>query len=98
MPAVDGSDVKRVVVGYDGSPAASAAIEAGALLFPGARAWIAHLWTPPFASGDLRRRLWTGTRDVNAFVQAVEREGGREADRLASRASCPGGAVSAVDR
>ncbi|WP_405107732.1 universal stress protein [Micromonospora sp. NBC_01405] len=81
---MNGVDVRRVVVGYDGSPAASAAIEAGALLFPGARVWIAHLWTPPFASAELRRRLWTGTRNINAFVDAVEKEGSREADRLAS--------------
>ncbi|MCX4472672.1 Universal stress protein [Micromonospora sp. MW-13] len=81
---MNGVDVRQVVVGYDGSPAASAAIEAGALLFPGARAWIAHLWTPPFASEELRRRLWTGNRNINVFVEAVEREGGREADRLVS--------------
>ncbi|MFG1741070.1 universal stress protein [Micromonospora chalcea] len=72
------------MVGYDGSPAASAAIEAGALLFPGAHAWIGHLWTPPFASEELRKRLWTGKRNINAFVEAIEREGGREADRLTS--------------
>nr|WP_309228029.1 universal stress protein [Micromonospora sp. CMU55-4] len=75
---------RRVMVGYDGSPAASAAIEAGALLFPGAHAWIGHLWTPPFASEELRKRLWTGKRNINAFVEAIEREGGREADRLTS--------------
>ncbi|MGC4895379.1 universal stress protein [Micromonospora sp. DT31] len=80
------SDVhgRQVLVGYDGSPVASAAIEAGALLFPGARAWIGHLWTPPFASEELRKRLWTGKRNINAFVEAIEREGGREADRLTS--------------
>ncbi|MBB5115485.1 nucleotide-binding universal stress UspA family protein [Micromonospora echinospora] len=80
------SDVhsRQVMVGYDGSPAASAAIEAGALLFPGAHAWIGHLWTPPFASEELRKRLWTGKRNINAFVEAIEREGGREADRLTS--------------
>ncbi|MBU8856370.1 MULTISPECIES: universal stress protein [unclassified Micromonospora] len=78
------SDVRgrQVLVGYDGSPAASAAIEAGALLFPGAHAWIGHLWTPPFASEELRKRLWTGTRNINVFVEAIEREGGREADRM----------------
>ncbi|MET7471518.1 universal stress protein [Micromonospora sp. NPDC005222] len=74
--------VRQVVVGYDGSPAASAAIEAGALLFPGAHAWIGHLWTPPFASEELRKRLWTGKRNINVFVEAIEREGGREADRM----------------
>lgn len=74
----------RLILGYDGSPQAGAAIEAGAALFPGAEALITHLWTPPFASESLRRRLWTGTRHVDEFVAAVEREGEREADRLAA--------------
>jgi hypothetical protein len=47
----------RVIVGYDGSLSASAAIEVGASLIPRADAWIGHLWTPPFASEALRRRL-----------------------------------------
>ena len=74
----------RVLMGYDGSPAASAAIEAGAQLFPQARVWVAHLWTPPFASNGLRHRLWSGTSRVDEFVEAVEREGEREADRMAA--------------
>lgn len=73
----------RVLVGYDGSPAADAAIEAGAHLMPGARATIAHLWTPPFASEPLRRRLWSGTRHVDEFVAAIEREGLAQAERTA---------------
>ena len=39
--------------------------------------------TPPFASEQLRRRLWRGTRHVDDFVEAVEREGQREAGRIA---------------
>lgn len=73
----------RVLIGYDGSPAASAAIDAGAKLFPQARAWIAHLWTPPFASTSLRHRLWKNVSNINDFVVALEREGRREADRMA---------------
>ena len=73
----------RLIVGYDGSPAASAAINAGAALFPHAQVWIAYLWTPPFASEDLRRRLWTGRRNVDAFVDAIEREGEAEAEWIA---------------
>ena len=42
---MDGCDV-----GDDGSPTASAAIDAGALLFPQAHAWLTYLWTSPFAS------------------------------------------------
>jgi nucleotide-binding universal stress UspA family protein len=76
--------VIRVLVGYDGSPAASAAIDAGAQLFQHARAWVTNVWTPPFASTSLRHRLWTGTSHVNEFVEAVEREGEREANRMAA--------------
>jgi len=71
----------RVVVGYDGSLAASAAIEIGASLLARAHAWIGLLWTPPFASEALRRRLWRGTAAVNELVDAVEREGAAEANR-----------------
>ncbi|WP_433731678.1 universal stress protein [Actinoplanes sp. CA-051413] len=74
----------RIIVGYDGSPPASAAIDAGTALFPRAHAWITNLWTPPFASEPLRRRLWTGSRHIDEFVEAVEAEGEREADRLAA--------------
>ncbi|MEV4538755.1 universal stress protein [Asanoa sp. NPDC049518] len=74
----------RVLVGYDGSPAASGAIDAAALLFPDARAWITYLWAPPFASTSLRQRLWSGSSRVDEFVQAVEREGTREAERTAA--------------
>ena len=73
----------RVLIGYDGSLAAGAAIDAGARLFPRTRAWIAHVWTPPFASTSLRHRLWSGTANINEFVAALEREGRREATRLA---------------
>jgi nucleotide-binding universal stress UspA family protein len=74
----------RVLIGFDGSPAASVALQAGAVLFPHAHAWIAHLWTPPFASSALRGRLWTGTSEIDEFVAAVEREGRREAERIAA--------------
>jgi nucleotide-binding universal stress UspA family protein len=79
-----GTTPVRLIVGYDGSPQASAAIDAGAALLPEAHAWITHLWTPPFASAPLRQRLWTGTHHVDEFVVAVEREGEREAERLAA--------------
>jgi nucleotide-binding universal stress UspA family protein len=55
-----------------------------ARLLPAAHAQIVHLWTPPFASDQLRRRLWKGTRQVDAYVAAVEREGRRESDRIAA--------------
>ncbi len=71
-----------VIVGYDGSPAASAAIDAGALLFPGAHGWITYLWVPPFASDKVRRRLRASAHDVNELIEMVEQEGQREAQRL----------------
>ena len=74
----------RIIVGYDGSLAASAAIEVGASLLPRAQAWIGHLWAPPFASEAMRRRLWRGTSAVNEFIDAIEREGAAEANRLAT--------------
>lgn len=74
----------RIVVGYDGSPSASAAIEVGASLVPRAQVWIGHLWTPPFASEALRRRLWKGAAALDEFAEAIEREGAGEASRLAA--------------
>jgi nucleotide-binding universal stress UspA family protein len=78
------SPAAKVLVGYDGSLSACSAIEVGASLIPGAQAWIGHLWTPPFASEALRRRLWKGTAAINEFVDAIEREGAAEANRLAA--------------
>lgn len=75
----------RVMVGYDGSVASGTAIEACARLLPVAHAQIGHLWTPPFASEQLRRRLWSGTRYVDAYVEAIGREGLREAEQVAGK-------------
>ena len=72
----------RVVVGYDGSPAAAAAIDAGALLFPGAHGWITYLWVPPFASEQVRKRLWAQARNIDDLIAAEDREGEREARRI----------------
>ena len=74
----------RVIVGYDGSLPANAAIAAGALLLPRAHSWITHLWTPPFASEPLRHRLWHGNAELDEFVAAIELEGAWEADQLAA--------------
>ena len=75
--------VNRVILGFDGSPAASAAIDAAAKLLPGAHAWIAHIWMPPFADESLRRQLWNGSSNIDQYVAAIEREGAREAERIA---------------
>jgi nucleotide-binding universal stress UspA family protein len=74
----------RIVVGYDGSIGAATAINAGAALFPRAHAWIALLWTPSFADEGVRRRVWAGTRAVDAFIEAIERESEAMADRVAA--------------
>lgn len=74
----------RVVVGYDGSPSANLAIDAGALLLPNARCWVTHLWTPPFASESIRQRVWAGVSTIDDFREAIEREGAHEAEQIAS--------------
>ncbi|WP_127508534.1 universal stress protein [Actinoplanes solisilvae] len=80
MTEVSGS---KVLLGYDGSLPAGAAIEVAARLLPGARASVAYVWAPPFASEPLRRRLWHGTSGINEFVAAIEHQGEAEAKRLA---------------
>ncbi|QUR67833.1 universal stress protein [Mycobacterium spongiae] len=70
------------IVGYDGSPSANAAIDAGTLLFPGAHGWITYLWVPPFASDAVRHRVRSITRDTREATEMVEREGQRQAQRL----------------
>lgn len=74
----------RVVVGYDGSPAAAAAIDAGACLFPGAHGWITYLRVPPFASEQVRKRLWAQASNIDDLIAAEDREGEREARRIAT--------------
>jgi nucleotide-binding universal stress UspA family protein len=73
-----------VIIGYDGSPAATAAIDVGGRLLPSAHAWVAHLWTPPFASEALRRRLRAVARSASELVERTETEGEREAQRIAA--------------
>ncbi|QZT63390.1 universal stress protein [Mycolicibacterium austroafricanum] len=72
----------NLILGYDGSPAANAAINAGAQLFPSAHAWIAHIWTPPFTSKRLRRRLRAAAESADDLAELIEREGAREADNV----------------
>lgn len=72
----------RVLIGYDGSPEAVAAIDAGGVLFPGAHGWITYLWLPPFASDSVRRRLRPRARNINELIAMVEQEGEREARKL----------------
>lgn len=74
----------NVLVGYDGAPEASVAIDVGTLLFPKAHSFVAHVWVPPFASGKVRRRLRTQARSISELTEMVEQEGEREAQRIAA--------------
>ncbi|BCI51812.1 universal stress protein [Mycolicibacterium litorale] len=73
-----------VLIGFDGSPAATAAVEVGGQLLPQAHAWVTHLWTPPFASEPLRRRLRASVGSATELVERTESEGEREAQRVAA--------------
>ncbi|MGV9796720.1 universal stress protein [Mycobacterium sp. NPDC003449] len=71
-----------VVVGYDGSPSANAAISTGSVLLPGAQSVIVYLCTPPFGSKGLRARLRHSARNVNELIDLVDSESEAEAHRL----------------
>lgn len=73
----------RVLVGYDGSPSAVAAIEAAARLVPSATATVVHLWEPPFTSPALRQRLAGRATGLQQLGELLEQEGRAEAERLA---------------
>jgi len=72
----------RALVGFDGSVAAAAAVEAAGLLLPDVHGWITYLWVPPFISDRLRRRMREQFGNVNDLIDAVEREGKFEAQRI----------------
>jgi hypothetical protein len=66
--------LRRVLVGFDGSADAAAAIQYGALLLPDARATIAHMWMPPLAahpSAELLRRAGT----VDGLIELLNEQG-----------------------
>ena len=69
----------RVLVGYDGSPSAVAAIEAAARLVPSATASVVHLWEPPFTSPELRQRLTGRAGSLEELGTLLETEGRAEA-------------------
>ncbi len=75
----------RALVGFDGSPASAAAIEAGALLLPGVHSWITYMWVPPFTGDRIRRRLREQVGNIKDLIDAVEREGNFEAQRITTR-------------
>jgi nucleotide-binding universal stress UspA family protein len=68
------ADATRLLVGFDGSRDATAAIEYGALLFPEAQARIAHIWMPPFTahpSPELLRRAGT----IDGLTRLLQEQG-----------------------
>lgn len=76
---------RRVILGFDGSAAAAAALDVGTRLVPGSRAWITYLWGPPFAGERVRRRLWEQAKDANELIELVQKEGRYEAERVISQ-------------
>ena len=72
------------LVAIDGSPATAEAIDIGARLLPAFTAQIAYVWTPPFASAEVRRRLLRRAGNLDELIVLVEREGASEAERLAA--------------
>ncbi|OMC39876.1 universal stress protein [Mycobacterium sp. GA-1841] len=72
----------KVVLGYDGSLAANAAISNGAVLFPAAEAVVVYLCTPPFGSKGLRARLRHSARNVDELIDLVDTESDHEAARV----------------
>ena len=71
-----------VLVGFDGSPDAAAAIEVGALLFADAAASIAHVWAPPFTahpSPELLRRAGS----VDGLTELLDQQGRARAESIA---------------
>lgn len=74
----------KVIVGYDGSLVAAAAIGVAARLLPDAHAHIAYMSTPPFAQSRLARRLRAVADGVNELIELTEHEGTQEALHLAA--------------
>lgn len=72
---------RTVLVGFDGSDDAVAAIRAGVLLFPDAMATIGHVWSPPFAahpSPELLRRAGS----VDGLIELLNEQGQARADEV----------------
>jgi nucleotide-binding universal stress UspA family protein len=83
--AADTDDRPHVLVGYDGSPDAANALAIGARLLPDSAADVVHLWAPPFASPDLRRRLLRTATSLDELSASLEHEGAAEAERIAAQ-------------
>ncbi|GAA0630645.1 universal stress protein [Sporichthya brevicatena] len=69
----------RVVVAYDGSLGANAAIDVAAKLVPTAQAAVTYLWTAPPLDPGARQHLSRQVSSVTEFADAIEREGAHQA-------------------
>ncbi|WP_019875303.1 universal stress protein [Sporichthya polymorpha] len=71
----------RVLVGYDGSLGANAAIDVATAVLPRAHALICHFWAMPFTDTGARQRLSRESANLAELTAAIEREGGHQAER-----------------
>ncbi|MEJ2863802.1 universal stress protein [Actinomycetospora flava] len=71
--------VGDLLVGYDGSRDASAAIATGARLLPGRTARVVHVWAPPWADSALRHRVRRHASTLDQLTELMEHEGGEAA-------------------
>ena len=70
-----------VLVGFDGSRDAAAAITVGGALFPEAHAQIAHVWMPPFTVHPSPAQV-REARTVEGLIRLLEAQGRARADQV----------------
>jgi nucleotide-binding universal stress UspA family protein len=73
-----------VLVGYDGSREASAAIAVGARLLPDVAVRVVNVWAPPGADQALRRRITRRARTVDELSALIEQECAAAAEDVAA--------------
>lgn len=71
----------KLLIGFDDSADAAAAIAVGAALFPEARAHIAHVWMPPFTVHPSPAQV-REARTVDGLIRMLEEQGRARADQL----------------
>lgn len=73
----------RVLLGFDATRSSLDAVDAAALLAPGASATVVYLWSTHDASPEQRQRLAGQAQSVERLIDLVEQEGSAEAERIA---------------
>lgn len=76
----------KILLGFDGSQAASTAIEVATELFPNAAATLLYFWTSPIGDPAVPGRFTTRARSLDELIEIAEREGAERADRLVEEA------------